>query len=169
MEMRTPSHTDAVEPAMSRWSEELRPRPEVTDLNLGGNVTTLWMLLLILCGIVLTRGLAPSEPPQFTPGKYCCKMSETGYVGCIVFKSDGSYDATAKFHDKAGTSRGTWKRVGNQIVLKPENETGSLIGYLARFSINDNTGKSLTWLPKIRQDFSRAGGALVYPRYEKSD
>ena len=105
--------------------------------------------------------------PERTP--FCCKTPETGYAGCIVFKSDGSYEATGKFHDQGGTARGTWKRVGNQILLTPTKETGSLVGYLTRFSLDGNGGKSLTWLPKKRQDFSRIGGAVVYPRYEKSD
>jgi hypothetical protein len=110
-----------------------------------------------------------SQLPDFAPGKYCCKTPETGYVGCIIFKSDGSYEATAKFRDQEGTACGTWNWIGKQIVLSPQMETGSLVGYLTRFSIDDDTGKSLTWLPKSRQDFSRSGGAVVYPRYEKSD
>jgi hypothetical protein len=130
--------------------------------------TTLLALFLILSYAVQARAQASAQSPSFAPGKYCGKIPETGYVGCIVFKSDGSYDATGKFHDKEGTSRGTWKRIGEQIVLTPQKETGSLVGYLTRFSIND-TGKSLTWLPKTAQDFSRSGGAVVYPRYEKSD
>ena len=130
---------------------------------------TILMLLLILCGTVETRAQATTKSPEFAPGKYCCKTPETGYVGCIVFQSDRTYEATGKFHDKEGTARGTWKRAGQQIVLTPQNETGSLVGYLTRFSIDDNNGKSLTWLPKTRQDFSHGGGAVVYPRYEKSD
>jgi hypothetical protein len=124
-------------------------------------------LLLVLSSAAQTQ--APAQPPVFAPAKYCCKMPETGYVGCITFKSDGSYEATGKFHDKEGTARGTWRRSGTQIILTPQKETGSLVGYLSRFSIDDEAGKSLTWLPKARQDFSRTGGTVVYPRYEKSD
>src|SRR5688572_10139535 len=117
------------------------------------NAPTWLMLFLFVCAVGQTRGQGPTEPPGIAPGKYCCQMPEAGYVGCILFKEDGSYQATANFHNKGGASRGTWKRVGNQIVLKTQEETGSLVGYLTRFSIN-GTGKSLTWLPKTPQDFS---------------
>jgi hypothetical protein len=127
------------------------------------------MIFLVLCCAVQTRAQAPTQAQTFAPGKYCCKTPETGYVGCIIFKSDGSYEATGKFHEKEGTSLGTWKRAGKQVLLTPQKETGSLVGYLTRFSIDDDTGKSLTSLPKTRQDFSRSGGAVVYPRYERSD
>ena len=124
-------------------------------------------LLLVLPSAAQPK-TAPQSPP-FVPGKYCCKTPETGYVGCITFKSDGSYEATAKFHDKEGTARGTWRRSGKQIILTPLKETGSLVGYLTRFSIEDEDGKSLSWLPKVQQDFSQTGGTVVYPRYERSD
>jgi hypothetical protein len=128
---------------------------------------TFLAVLLVLPSVAQPKN--PPEPPPFAPGKYCCKTPETGYVGCLTFKSDGSYEATGKFHDKEGTARGTWRQSGKQIILAPQKETGSLVGYFTRFSIDDDAGKSLTWLPKVRQDFSRTGGAVVYPRYEKSD
>ncbi len=124
-------------------------------------------LLLVLSRVAEAQTF--DQSPAFVPAKYCCKIPETGYIGCITFKSDGSYQATGKFHENEGTARGTWKRSGNQIVLAPQEETGPLVGYLTRFSIDDEAGKSLTGLPKVRQDFSQLGGAVVYPRYEKSD
>ena len=131
--------------------------------------TTLLALTLMFCIAIETRAQAPAATPSFAPGKYCCRTPETGYHGCVVFKKDGSYQATGKFHGKEGTARGTWKQVGKQIILTPRKETGALVGYLTRFSMDDESGKSLTWLPKVRQDFSRSGGAVVYPRYERID
>jgi hypothetical protein len=83
---------------------------------------------LLLSSASWTGAQTPPQSPGFAPGKYCCNTPESGYVGCITFKSDGSYEATGKFHDKAGTARGSWKRAGNQILLTPQKETGSLVG-----------------------------------------
>ena len=130
-------------------------------------------LVAALMAVLLVRasGGQPQPAAQLPAfaGKYCCETPETGYQGCITFKGDGSYEAMAKFHDKEGTARGTWRRSGKQIILAPRVETGSLVGYFTRFSIDEETAKSLTWLPKVRQDFSRTGGAVVYGRYERSD
>jgi hypothetical protein len=45
------------------------------------------MIFLVLCCAVQTRAQAPTQAQIFAPGKYCCKTPETGYVGCIIFKS----------------------------------------------------------------------------------
>jgi hypothetical protein len=105
--------------------------------------------------------------PAFVPGKYCCEMPPVGEV-CVVFKGDGSYAATGQLSHKEGTSRGTWKRHGGQIILTPKEETGCLVGYLTRFGLDEHGEESLTWLPKSPQDFARSGGAIVYPRYKKA-
>jgi hypothetical protein len=137
-------------------------------MNMKHLVVPLFALFLFLSSASRSRAQTPVQAQTFAPSKYCCKTSETGYVGCITFKSDGSYEATGKLRDKEGTAHGTWKRSGNQILLTPQKETGSLVGYLTRFSLDDD-GKSLTWLPKVRRDFSLTGGAVVYPRYEKTE
>ena len=131
--------------------------------------TTLLAFTLIVWTPIPSRAQAPAEVPSFAPGKYCCKTPETGYLGCVVFNKNGSFEATGRFHDREGIALGTWKQVGKQIILTPRKETGALVGYLTRFSIDDESGKSLTWLPKVRQNFSRFGGAVVYPRYERID
>jgi hypothetical protein len=111
----------------------------------------------------------PSTTNLFSvPGKYCCDMPSVGAV-CVVFKADGSYEATGRLSHKDGTSQGTWKQRGTHIILTPKEETGCLVGYLTRFGVEEHGEKWLTWLPKSPQDFARSGGAIVYPRYTKSE
>lgn len=105
--------------------------------------------------------------PVFVPGKYCCQMPGVGSV-CVVFEGGGTYTASGKLSHKDGASRGAWKQQGNQVILIAKEETGCLVGYLTRFSIDEHQEGILTWLPKKPQNFAHGGGAVVYPRYVRA-
>ena len=128
------------------------------------------ILIAVLTSILLGAPLwaqGSATTPVFAPGKYCCQMPSVGSV-CVVFEADGTYTAIGKLSHKDGTSRGTWKRQGDKLNLAPQEETGCLVGYLTRFSIDEHEEGTLTWLPKKPQDFAISGGALVYPRYVRA-
>jgi hypothetical protein len=124
--------------------------------------------LAILCCTSAAWAQTSTTNLVFVSGSYCCEMPSAGSV-CVVFKADGSYAATGRLSHNDGTSRGTWKRRASQIVLTPKEETGCLVGYLTRFGVDEHGEKWLTWLPKSPQDFARGGGAIVYPRYTKTE